>query len=279
MRLLSQIAGKDRAAVSDNQRGADQLEAPGQATAYQDLAGMKILVVGASSGIGEAFAIAASARGACVALAARRIDRLTPLADSLHGLAYELDVSQPRAIEATVQSATAALGGLDAVVFSAAFLPFAHVHDTDPATWLHAFSVNAVGASHLLRAALPHLSRSSVILVASSHDVGRPRAGVAAHSASKAALDEVLRSWRAEHPELALIRVAIGPTEDTEILRGADRDLLAELYRAWKQHGQIPAVMSAVADVANTLAALVAAARDNPSVVPESVVLAPRRIG
>jgi NAD(P)-dependent dehydrogenase (short-subunit alcohol dehydrogenase family) len=264
--------------VSDNHRGTDQLEAPGQDTAYQDLAGMKILVVGASSGIGEAFAIAARARGACVALAARRIDRLTPLAVSLHGVAYELDVSQPRAIEETVRSASAALGGLDAVVFSAAFLPFARVHDTDPATWLHAFSVNAAGASHLLRAALPHLSQSSVILVASSHDVGRPRAGVAAYNASKAALDEVLRSWRGEHPELALIRVAIGPTEDTEILRGADRDLLAELYRAWKQHGQIPARMSAVADVANTLASLVAAARDNPSVVPESVVLAPRHI-
>jgi len=265
--------------VSDNQRGAGQLEAPERAIGYQDLAGLRILVVGASSGIGEAFAIAAQARGASVALAARRIARLTPLADSLHGFAYELDVSQPRAIEATVASASAALGGLDVVVFSSAFLPFAHVHDTDAATWVHAFAVNAVGASHLLRAALPYLSQSSVILVASSHDVGRPRAGVAAYNASKAALDEVLRSWRGEHPELALIRVAIGPTEDTEILRGADRDLLAELYRAWKEHGQIPAQMSAVADVANTLASLVAAARDNPSVVPESVILAPRRIG
>jgi NAD(P)-dependent dehydrogenase (short-subunit alcohol dehydrogenase family) len=264
--------------VSDNQRGSDQLEVPDEVASYQDLAGMRILVVGASSGIGEAFAIAARSRGASVALAARRIDRLTPLAEHLHGAAYELDVSDPRAIETVVEAASAELGGLDSVVFSSAFLPFAHVHETDVATWVHAFSVNAVGASHLLRAALPHLSPSSVILVASSHDVGRPRAGVAAYNASKAALDEVLRSWRGEHPELALIRVAIGPTEDTEILRGADRDLLAELYKAWKEHGQIPAQMSAVTDVANTLASLVAVARDNPSVVPESVTLAPRHI-
>jgi NAD(P)-dependent dehydrogenase (short-subunit alcohol dehydrogenase family) len=201
---------------------------------------------------------------------------LTPLAEHLHGAAYELDVSNPRAIETVVEAASAGLGGLDSVVFSSAYLPFAHVHETDVATWVHAFSVNAVGASHLLRAALPHLSPTSVILVASSHDVGRPRAGVAAYNASKAALDEVLRSWRGEHPELALIRVAIGPTEDTEILRGADRDLLAELYKAWTEHGQIPAQMSAVTDVANTLASLVAVARDNPSVVPESVTLAPR---
>jgi NAD(P)-dependent dehydrogenase (short-subunit alcohol dehydrogenase family) len=239
---------------------------------------MRILVVGASSGIGEAFAIAASARGATVALAARRIDRLGRLAESLNGLAYELDVSHPREIEKTVEDAVAALGGLDAVVFTSAFLPFAHVHDTDVTTWMHAFSVNAVGASHLLRVMLPHLSPSSVVLIASSHDVGRPRAGVAAYNASKAALDEVLRSWRGEHPELSLIRVAIGHTKDTEILRGADRHLLAELYRTWKDHGQIPAQMSEIADVANTLASLLAAARDNPSVVAESVTLAPRHI-
>lgn len=265
--------------MSDNQRGSDQLEFPQGATCYQDLAGVRILVVGASSGIGEAFAIASRARGASVALAARRIGRLTPLANNLHGVAYELDVSDQHAIETTVQSASSALGGLDAVVFATAVLPFAHVHDTDVTTWMHAYSVNAVGASHVLRAALPHLSPSSVILVASSHDVGRPRAGVAAYNASKAALDEVLRSWRGEHPELALIRVAVGPTEDTEILRGADRDLLTELYRAWKQHGQIPAQMSAVADVANTLVSLMVAARENPSVVPESVYLAPRHLG
>ncbi len=88
----------------------------------------------------------------------------------------------------------------------------------------------------------------------------------------------MLRSWRGEHPELALIRAAIGPTTDTEILRGADRHLLAELYSTWKDHGQIPSQMSAVADVANALASLVAAARDNPSVVAESVTLAPRHI-
>ena len=257
----------------------DKVEMTHAAADYQDLAGARVLVVGASSGIGEAFAIASRARGASVALAARRIDRLSSLAGHLHGFAYGLDVSHPNDIAATVGSAAGALGGLDVVVFSSAVLPFAHIHDTDVTTWMHAFTVNAVAASQLLRAALPHLSASSVILVASSHDVGRPRAGVAAYNASKAALDEVLRSWRGEHPELALIRVAIGPTEDTEILRGADRDLLAELYRAWQEHGQIPAQMSAVADVANTLVSLVAAARENPSVVAESVYLAPRHLG
>ena len=70
--------------------------------------------------------------------------------------------------------------------------------------------------------------------------------------------------------------MSIGPTEGTEILRGADRDLLADLYRTWAQEGQIPAEMSAVDDVANALLSFIAVARANPTVVSDIVHLAPR---
>jgi len=241
-----------------------------------DAAGPRLLIVGASSGIGQAVAVSAAERGAKVAVAARRLDRLTALAETVGGLAFELDVEDPAAINRVVDAAAQALGGLDAVVFTSTVVPFAYIEDTDVATWLHAFSVNTVGANNVLRAALPHLSDSGVVLIASSHDVGRPRAGVAAYSASKAALDEILHSWRSEHPELSIVRVGIGPTEDTEILRGADRDLLAELFKSWVEHGQLPERMSALRDVANTVVSLVTTAYQNPSVVPEFVQLAPR---
>ena len=243
---------------------------------HSNIAGNRMLVIGASSGIGKALAIAANARGARVALAARRIELLSTLAKQLDGSAHELDVSDPQAIEAVVADVAAIFGGLDAVVFTSAAVPFALIEDTDVTTWLHTYAVNAVGASHVLRASLPHMADNAVALVASSHDVGRPRAGVAAYHASKAALDEILRSWRAEHPELPVIRVSIGPTEGTEILRGADRDLLADLYRVWAYEGQIPAEMSAVEDVANALLSFIAVARANPTVVSDIVHLAPR---
>ncbi|MGV0745883.1 SDR family oxidoreductase [Mycolicibacterium sp. XJ870] len=241
-----------------------------------DAAGLRLLVVGASSGIGHAVAASAAERGAKVAVAARRVDLLTALADKIGGSAFELDVEDAAAIQGVVSAATDALGGLDAVVFTSTVVPFAYIEDTDVATWLHAFSVNTVGANNVLRAALSHLDDNGVVLIASSHDVGRPRAGVAAYSASKAALDEILHSWRSEHPELSILRVGIGPTEDTEILRGADRDLLAQLFESWVEHGQLPARMSALNDVANTLVSLVTTAHENPSVVPEFVQLAPR---
>jgi NAD(P)-dependent dehydrogenase (short-subunit alcohol dehydrogenase family) len=241
-----------------------------------DVAGLRLLVVGASSGIGHAVAVSAAEQGAEVAVAARRMDLLTALADTVGGTAFELDVEDAAAITKVVGAATEALGGLDVVVFTSTAVPFAHIEDTDVATWLHAFSVNAIGANNVLRAALPHLSENGVVLIASSHDVGRPRAGVAAYSASKAALDEMLHSWRSEHPELSIVRVGIGPTADTEILRGADRDLLSLLFRSWVEHGQLPAQMSALNDVANTLVSLAATACANPSVVPEIVQLSPR---
>jgi NADP-dependent 3-hydroxy acid dehydrogenase YdfG len=241
-----------------------------------DAAGLRLLVVGASSGIGHAVATSAAARGAGVAVAARRMDLLNDLAATVHGSAFELDVEDAAAINRVVGAAAEALGGLDAVVFTSTVVPFAHIEDTDVATWIHAFSVNAVGANNVLRAALPHLSESGVVLVASSNDVGRPRAGVAAYSASKAALDEILHSWRSEHPDLAIVRVGIGPTQDTEILRGADKDLLASLFKSWMEHGQLPEQMSALRDVADTLVSLVTLAHANPTVVPEVVLLAPR---
>jgi NADP-dependent 3-hydroxy acid dehydrogenase YdfG len=237
---------------------------------------LRLLVVGASSGIGHAVAVSAGERGAKVAVAARRMELLTKLADDIGGSAFELDVEDTGAIKRVVDAAADALGGLDAVVFTSTVVPFAHIEDTDVATWVHAFSVNTLGANNVLRATLPHLSENGVVLVASSNDVGRPRAGVAAYDASKAALDEILRSWRSEHPELSIVRVGMGPTQDTEILRGADRDLLAQLFESWVEQGQLPAQMSALRDVANTLVSLVTMSHANPSVVPEVVQLAPR---
>lgn len=246
---------------------------------HSNIAGTRMLVIGASSGIGHALALAAHSRGARVALAARRIDLLSALGEQLKGSAHELDVSDPRAIEDVVHKVASEFGELDAVVYTSAAVPFALIDETDYTTWLHAYTVNAVGASHVLRTALPYLAQDAVAVVASSHEVGRPRVGVAAYHASKAALDEILRSWRAEHPELAVIRVSVGPTKGTEILRGADRDLLAELYQSWAQQGQIPGEMSALDDVANAMLSLIAVTRANPSVVTDVVHLAPRTRG
>ncbi|OBH50378.1 SDR family oxidoreductase [Mycobacterium sp. E2479] len=242
----------------------------------QDLEGVRTLVVGASSGIGEAVAVAAHARGARVCVAARRFDRLKRLSKALGGSAHELDVSDPAAVEEVLRAVDTRLGGLDALVYTSAVVPFARIEETDSTTWMHAFAVNAVGASHVMRAAAPYFARGAVALVTSSHETGRPRVGVAAYNASKAALDEIWRSWGVEHPSVNVVRVNLGPTNGTEILRGADQDLLADLNNTWAQQGITSESVCDVVDVANTLLSLIANARRTPSVRIETVHIVPR---
>src|ERR1700712_2990065 len=104
---------------------------------HADADGLRLLVVGASSGIGHAVAISAGERGAKVAVAARRMDLLNKLADDIGGSAFELDVEDTGAIKRVVDAAATALGGLDAVVFTSTVVPFAHIEDTDLTTWMH----------------------------------------------------------------------------------------------------------------------------------------------
>src|SRR5260370_5281954 len=75
-----------------------------------DLSGEAALVTGASSGLGAHFARVLAEKGAKVALAARRLDRLTALAEEIAGLGGRAlpigcDVTQPASVEAAAAAA------------------------------------------------------------------------------------------------------------------------------------------------------------------------------
>lgn len=87
------------------------------------LDGARILVTGASSGIGAATAPILAARGARLVLTARRADRLDALARTLTGSGHVVmpaDLADPDRAEQVALEATLALGGLDVVVHNAA---------------------------------------------------------------------------------------------------------------------------------------------------------------
>src|SRR4051795_9072920 len=86
-----------------------------------DLSGRTIAITGASSGIGEAVALACAEAGAAVALAARREDRIAELAkriedDGGRAVALPTDVTDERSARAFVEHAYEQLGGLDGLV-------------------------------------------------------------------------------------------------------------------------------------------------------------------
>ncbi len=72
------------------------------------------------------------------------------------------------------------------------------------------------------------------------------------------------------------IRATVGPTSGTEILRGADQELLADLNQTWTQQGMTVDALPDVADVANALVSLITSARCTPSVMTEAVRLVSR---
>lgn len=209
-----------------------------------ELQDARILVVGATSGIGLAVAHQCAAGGAEVVLAGRREEKLADavaaIGDRAHGV--RCDVRDPAQCDAVVTATVATLGGLDCFVYATGIDPLRRIRDTDAALWHDVFATNVVGASLITRAALPHLQacerrgRGRAVYISASA-VGRPLPGMGAYDSSKAALEEMIRAWRAEHPEIGFSCVAVGQTLGTDVYAQWDRELLGELSADWIGRG------------------------------------------
>jgi NADP-dependent 3-hydroxy acid dehydrogenase YdfG len=122
--------------------------------------GKVIAITGASSGIGEATALELAARGAAVVLGARRIDRLTTLAERIHhagGRAEVLpvDVTQRADLARFVETAVERFGRLDVFVSNAGIARTSPMVDLDVESWEAMIDVNLRGVLHGIAAALP----------------------------------------------------------------------------------------------------------------------------
>ena len=121
------------------------------------LDGRKVLITGASSGIGEATAEAIVAEGGSVALGARRKDKLDELAgrlgDSAH--AIEADIGNEDEAKALVEGATEAMGGLDGLVNNAGVMLLGPLQGADPEEWRTMINVNCLGLLYCTHYALP----------------------------------------------------------------------------------------------------------------------------
>lgn len=241
----------------------------------QGLAGRRLVVVGASAGIGRALAVRAVADGAAVVLMARRHDRLqAAVAEAGGGTALAVDVRDDAAGAEAMERASEVLGGVvDALCYCAGTAPLAMLADTDSAAWEHVLGTNVVGANQAIRAALPHLAPAGVVVALSSETTSQPRPGLGAYGASKAALAASLASWRAEHPGRRFCCVAVGATAPTEFGDGFDVPLLGTLLEDWARRGLAQEQMMHTDDVAGMLAAVVAALLDRPLVGVDDLVL------
>jgi len=128
----------------------------------RDLNGAVALVTGASSGIGEATARMLASRGATVAIAARRTDRLEKLGAEIAdaggtALAVELDVSDREAAEGAVARTVEELGRLDVLVNNAGVMLLGPMLEAPVEEWQQMVEVNLLGLMYMTKAAVPHL--------------------------------------------------------------------------------------------------------------------------
>lgn len=214
------------------------------------LDGRRVLVTGASSGIGAAVARAAAGAGATVALLARSADQLEELAAALDGVAVPADVTDPEATAAAVDRAATDLGGLDAVVASAGVMRPGTVADGDPADFRLMVEVNILGVLHTARAAMPHLVASGAgdLVVLSSMSGRRvPRATAGVYSGTKFAVHAIAEALRMELDDDPVRVTTIAPGYvDTSIFADVDGELGAQMRDAVTTHGMAPATIAAM---------------------------------
>ncbi len=157
----------------------------------------RIVIVGATGGIGEALARRVAARGATPVLLARDAGRLAALAAELPGAeTHVVDVGDTAALQAAIKAAGSPLAGLAYCVGSILLKPATRVTEADLAD---TFRLNVIGAAMAVQAAIPALAagQGSVVLFSSV----AARAGFANHlaiGAAKAAVEGMTVSLAAE---------------------------------------------------------------------------------
>ena len=208
-----------------------------------EFGGEVALITGAASGIGRACAASLLARGAAVV----GLDRDAAIAgtfDNPAWLGIECDVTRPDALRAALTQTLYAFGGLDMLILNAGVFPGGcRIDSLEMAEWRRVLDVNLDANLMLMQLAYPVLKlspRKGRVVVIGSKNLRAPGAGAAAYSASKAALNQLMRiaamEWaedgiriNAVHPD-AVFDTAIW-TEQVLQKRAAYYGMTVEAYK------------------------------------------------
>ncbi|HSW18466.1 MAG TPA: SDR family NAD(P)-dependent oxidoreductase [Ramlibacter sp.] len=176
---------------------------------HSALAGRRILVTGASSGLGAHFARTLAAQGAHLALAARRTERLAQLVSDIEqaggtAQAFSLDVNDAARIEPRIAHVQAALGGIDVLVNNSGISETHRLEDVTPAEFDALFTTNVRGAFFVAQAVARGMIAAggtpgsrAIVNVASSAGL-KPLPRIGPYAAGKAALIHLTRSMALE---------------------------------------------------------------------------------
>jgi NAD(P)-dependent dehydrogenase (short-subunit alcohol dehydrogenase family) len=205
--------------------------------------GKVAFITGATSGIGQACAIAFAAAGAKVVCVGRKAEALADVERRIRdlgteALTIEADLSLEHESERAVAKAISAFGGIDVLVNAAGHISNGTIENTSLQAWDDMMNVNVRAVFQLMQKALPSLieRRGNIVNVSSVTGL-RAFPGVLAYCVSKAALDQLTRCTSLELAAKGVRVNAVNPgVVVTQIhKRGGMND---EAYAAFLEHSK-----------------------------------------
>ncbi|WP_070157006.1 SDR family oxidoreductase [Sphingobium phenoxybenzoativorans] len=194
-----------------------------------EIDGSVIILTGASSGIGEATARAASKAGARVALLARRADRIEKLASELeNALAVPCDVTDAAQIRQAVAATLEKFGRIDGLVNNAGQGLQASVEEIDPAEYRSVLELNVVAPLLTIQAVIPIMKDQGAgsIVNVSSGATFAAQPGSGAYTSSKCALNMLSDVARLELADAGIAVSTMYPfitaTEFYDVIKGGE---------------------------------------------------------
>jgi NAD(P)-dependent dehydrogenase (short-subunit alcohol dehydrogenase family) len=232
-----------------------------------ELRNQRVLVVGASSGLGRVVGARLAAQGATVAFAARRRELVEAAAAEVGGAAIGVacDVRDSDSCDAAVAAVVDAFGGLDALVYCAGVGALRPLTEADADTWDHVLGTNVVGASLVTRACLPHLEASTgraLYFSSVSASLTPPWPGLGTYIVSKAALDKLVEAYAVEHPTVAFTRITMGDSgggegpEASQFSSSWDQEYFNEMLGVWFARGYVSGTVVDADELGRVVAAV-----------------------
>jgi NAD(P)-dependent dehydrogenase (short-subunit alcohol dehydrogenase family) len=196
------------------------------------LAGRRILITGGASGIGRATAVLCAREGAAVAVLDRSADAANEVAAGIGGTAFVVDVADPASVNAAVEQAAAAMGGLDGVVNAAGIFSSEGLTDTSPELFNRIMTVNVTGTFLVIHAAerfLRAAAGATVVNIGSGVGLKPTGPGSTAYVASKGGVIAMTRVLAMELAPKIRVNVVCPGMVDTAMTESFIRNNQGEI--------------------------------------------------
>jgi NADP-dependent 3-hydroxy acid dehydrogenase YdfG len=209
----------------------------------ENIEGKVVVITGGSSGLGEATARHLAAKGAVVAIAARRADRLETIVSEIEAAggkakALQVDVTDKRQVDQLIADVVAAFGRIDVLVNNAGLMAIAPMSQGRTDEWDRMIDINVKGLLYGIAAALPIFERQGsghFVNIASVAGIKVFSPGGTVYSASKFAVRAISEGLRHEvggtirttiiSPGLVASELKYGSSDETS------RANVVELYK------------------------------------------------